>query len=65
MQALLVTTPVKPNGLGDFFRFATVQPGHPPLSLPEEEFFTSSWSANMGWRSRRRTNPDISCRRPE
>jgi mannose-6-phosphate isomerase-like protein (cupin superfamily) len=38
MQALLVTTPVKPNGLGDFFRFATVQPGHPPLNLPEEEF---------------------------
>lgn len=38
MQALLITTPVKPNGLGDFFRFATVQPGHPPLNLPEEEF---------------------------
>jgi quercetin dioxygenase-like cupin family protein len=38
MDALLVTTPVKPNGLGDFFRFATVQPGHPPLNLPEEEF---------------------------
>jgi quercetin dioxygenase-like cupin family protein len=38
MQALLVTTPVKPNGLGDFFRFATVAPGHPPLNLPEEEF---------------------------
>lgn len=38
MQALLVTTPVKPNGLGDFFRFATVEPGHPPLNLPEEEF---------------------------
>jgi len=38
MEVLLVTTPVKPNGLGDFFRFATVQPGHPPLNLPEEEF---------------------------
>jgi mannose-6-phosphate isomerase-like protein (cupin superfamily) len=38
MDVLLVTTPVKPNGLGDFFRFATVQPGHPPLNLPEEEF---------------------------
>jgi mannose-6-phosphate isomerase-like protein (cupin superfamily) len=38
MQALLVTTPVKANGLGDFFRFATVEPGHPPLNLPEEEF---------------------------
>ena len=38
MEALLVTTPVKPNGLGDFFRFATVEPGHPPLNLPEEEF---------------------------
>lgn len=38
MDVLLVTTPVKPNGLGDFFRFAAVQPGHPPLNLPEEEF---------------------------
>jgi quercetin dioxygenase-like cupin family protein len=38
MDILLVTTPVKPNGLGDFFRFATVEPGHPPLNLPEEEF---------------------------
>jgi quercetin dioxygenase-like cupin family protein len=38
MDILLVTTPVKPSGLGDFFRFATVQPGHPPLNLPEEEF---------------------------
>jgi mannose-6-phosphate isomerase-like protein (cupin superfamily) len=38
MDVLLVTTPVKPNGLGDFFRFATVQPGHPPLNLPEAEF---------------------------
>jgi quercetin dioxygenase-like cupin family protein len=38
MEVLLVTTPVKPNGLGDFFRFATVEPGHPPLNLPEEEF---------------------------
>jgi mannose-6-phosphate isomerase-like protein (cupin superfamily) len=38
MDVLLVTTPVKPSGLGDFFRFATVQPGHPPLNLPEEEF---------------------------
>ena len=38
MKVLVVTTPVKPNGLGDYFRFATVEPGHPPLSLPEEEF---------------------------
>jgi hypothetical protein len=38
MDVLLVTTPVKPNGLGDFFQFATVKPGHPPLNLPEEEF---------------------------
>jgi quercetin dioxygenase-like cupin family protein len=38
MDILLVTTPVKPSGLGDFFRFATVEPGHPPLNLPEEEF---------------------------
>jgi Cupin domain len=38
MDILLVTTPVKPNGLGDFFRFATLQTGHPPLNLPEEEF---------------------------
>ena len=38
MDALLVTTPVKPDGLGDYFRFATVEPGHPPLNLPEEEF---------------------------
>jgi mannose-6-phosphate isomerase-like protein (cupin superfamily) len=38
MDVLLVTTPVRDNGLGDFFRFATVKPGHPPLNLPEEEF---------------------------
>jgi mannose-6-phosphate isomerase-like protein (cupin superfamily) len=38
MAVLLITTPVKPNGLGDFFQFATVKPGHPPLNLPEEEF---------------------------
>jgi mannose-6-phosphate isomerase-like protein (cupin superfamily) len=38
MDILLITTPVKPNGLGDFFQFATVKPGHPPLNLPEEEF---------------------------
>jgi mannose-6-phosphate isomerase-like protein (cupin superfamily) len=38
MDILLVTTPVKPNGLGDFFQFDTVKPGHPPLNLPEEEF---------------------------
>src|SRR5262249_23021378 len=36
LEALFVTTPVQPNGLGDFFRFATVEPGHPPLNLPEE-----------------------------
>jgi quercetin dioxygenase-like cupin family protein len=38
MDALLITTPVKPDGLGDYFRFASVEPGHPPLNLPEEEF---------------------------
>lgn len=38
MDILLVTTPVKANGLGDFFQFATVKPGHPPLNLPEEAF---------------------------
>jgi hypothetical protein len=38
MDIILVTTPVRPNGLGDFFQFATVQPGHRPLNLPEEEF---------------------------
>lgn len=38
MDILLVTTPVKPSGLGDFFQFATVKPGHPPLNLSEEEF---------------------------
>jgi quercetin dioxygenase-like cupin family protein len=38
MEALLITTPVKPDGLGDYFRFASVEPGHPPLNLPEEEF---------------------------
>jgi len=38
MDAMLITTPVKPNGLGDYFRFASVEPGHPPLNLPEEEF---------------------------
>jgi hypothetical protein len=40
MDILLITTPVKPNGLGDFFRFATVRPGHSPLNLPEQEFLT-------------------------
>jgi len=38
MEALFVTTPVKEGGLGDFFRNATVQPGHPPMDLPLEEF---------------------------
>jgi quercetin dioxygenase-like cupin family protein len=38
MEALFVTTPVKEGGLGDFFRNATVKPGHPPMDLPLEEF---------------------------
>lgn len=38
MDILLVTTPVKPNGLGGFFQFATVKSGHSPLNLPKEEF---------------------------
>ena len=38
MEALFVTTPVKEGGLGDFFREATVKPGHPPMDLPLEEF---------------------------
>jgi quercetin dioxygenase-like cupin family protein len=38
LEALFVTTPVKEGGLGDFFRNATVQPGHPPLDLPPEQF---------------------------
>jgi len=38
MEALFVTTPVKEDGLGDFFRNATVQPGHPPMDVPLEEF---------------------------
>ena len=38
LEALFVTTPVKDGGLGDFFRNATVKPGHPPMNLPPEEF---------------------------
>jgi len=38
MEALFVTTPVKEGGLGDFFRNASVKPGHPPMNLPPEEF---------------------------
>lgn len=38
LEALFVTTPVKEGGLGDFFRNATVKPGHPPMDLPLEEF---------------------------
>jgi quercetin dioxygenase-like cupin family protein len=38
LEALFVTTPVKEGGLGDFFRNATVKPGHPPMDLPPEEF---------------------------
>ena len=38
MEALFVTTPVKEGGLGDFFRDATVKPGHPPMDLPLQEF---------------------------
>jgi mannose-6-phosphate isomerase-like protein (cupin superfamily) len=38
LEALFVTTPVREGGLGDFFRNATVKPGHPPMNLPPEEF---------------------------
>ena len=38
MEVLVVTTPVSAGGLGDFFRKASVRPGHPPLDLSEEEF---------------------------
>lgn len=38
VEILVVTTPVKEGGLGDFFRNASVRPGHPPLNLPQEEF---------------------------
>lgn len=31
LTALFVTTPVKEGGLGDFFRYGTVKPGHPPM----------------------------------
>jgi mannose-6-phosphate isomerase-like protein (cupin superfamily) len=37
LEALFVTTPVKEGGLGDFFRNATVKPGHPPMDLPPED----------------------------
>ena len=37
MEILLVTTPVSKGWLGDFFRNATVLPGHPPLNLPGDE----------------------------
>lgn len=37
MEALFVTTPVEKGGLGDFFRNATVKPGHPPMDVPAEE----------------------------
>ncbi|MCZ6502485.1 MAG: cupin domain-containing protein [Gammaproteobacteria bacterium] len=37
MEILLVTTPVRKGWLGDFFREATVLPGHPPLNLSEDE----------------------------
>ncbi len=38
MEVLVVTTPVEKNGLGGFFREVGTKPGHPPLSVPEEEF---------------------------
>ncbi len=38
VEVLVVTTPAEEGGLGDFFRAASVSPGHPPLNLPEAEF---------------------------
>jgi quercetin dioxygenase-like cupin family protein len=38
MEILVVTTPSVAGGLADFFRQASVRPGHPPLDLSEEEF---------------------------
>lgn len=38
VEVLIVTTPSTKGGLADFFRKASVQPGHPPLNLPPEEF---------------------------
>jgi quercetin dioxygenase-like cupin family protein len=38
MELLVVTTPSAAGGLADFFRNASVRPGHPPLDLSEEEF---------------------------
>ena len=38
MEVLVVTTPAREGGLGDFFRETSVSPGHPPLNLPEAEF---------------------------
>ncbi len=38
MEILVVTTPSAAGGLADFFRHASVRPGHPPLDLSEEEF---------------------------
>jgi quercetin dioxygenase-like cupin family protein len=38
MEVLVVTTPVDEGWLGDYFRDTTVLPGHPPLSLSEDEF---------------------------
>jgi hypothetical protein len=46
---LLVTTPVKPEGLGDFFRFATVQPGHPPSTCPKRSSSARRGSCRV-WR---------------
>ena len=40
MELLVVATPSAPGGLADFFRNASVRPGHPPLDLSEEEFLT-------------------------
>jgi len=37
MEILIVTTPSTAGGLADFFRNASVRPGHPPLNLPEEK----------------------------
>jgi quercetin dioxygenase-like cupin family protein len=39
MEILIVTNSSGEHGLADFFRRIGVQPGHPPLNLPPDEFF--------------------------
>ena len=53
MDALLVTTPVKPDGLGDYFRFATWNRDIHHSTCPKRS--SSSWSGNTAWRFRRKS----------